>query len=241
MLCFDFIGVINQVNVLFFTHIFKVCIYLLTFLTKFLVVSSQDDVWYDDITVFAFHMKDYMIRVFSQRRFYVIVHATCCCVWKMLDKNLAVTLNFFFDISQPFTCLSILSPNITINFWLFELMSQLLIDELSSLLSAFSLVDALSAFFCNGVDCFGSMCVIFLFSFFTLSLSIYLSLSLSISQSLYLYLSISLSLYLFNWDSFGSDKQVFCQGHLVSHIAFLLTSIKDFWKFTLKFLSQVNC
>ena len=174
MLCFDFIGVINQVNVLFFTHIFKVCIYLLTFLTKFLVVSSQDDVWYDDITIFAFHMKDYMIRVFSQRRFYVILYATCCCVWKMLDKNLAVTLNFFFDISQPFTCLSILSPNITINFWLFELMSQLLIDELSSLLSAFSLVDALSAFFCNGVDCFRSMCVIFLFSFFTLSLSVQL-------------------------------------------------------------------
>ena len=91
----------------------------------------------------------------------------------MLDKNLAVTLNFFFDISQPFTCLSILSPNITINFWLFELMSQLLIDELSSLLSAFSLVDALSAFLCNGADCFGSMYVLFLLSFFTLSVLLF--------------------------------------------------------------------
>ena len=29
-------------------------IYLLTFLIKFLVVSSQDDVWHTDITIFAF-------------------------------------------------------------------------------------------------------------------------------------------------------------------------------------------
>ena len=55
MLRFDFVGVINQVNVLFLTYIFKVCIYLKTFLTKFLVVSSQDDVRYADITIFAFH------------------------------------------------------------------------------------------------------------------------------------------------------------------------------------------
>ena len=37
---FDSIGVINQVNVLILTHIFKVCIYLLTFLIKFFVVNS---------------------------------------------------------------------------------------------------------------------------------------------------------------------------------------------------------
>ena len=72
--------------------------------------------------------------------------------------------------TMPFKYLSILSPNINMNFLLFELMSWLLIDELSSLLSAFSLVDALSAFLCNGVDCFRSMCVLFLFSFFTLCL-----------------------------------------------------------------------
>ena len=43
MLGFYFIGVINQVNVLILTHIFRVCIFLLTFLMKFLAVSSQDD------------------------------------------------------------------------------------------------------------------------------------------------------------------------------------------------------
>ena len=70
-------------------------------------------------------------------------------------------------------CFSILSPNITIDFLLFELMSRLLTDELSSLLSAFTLVDALSAFLCNGVDCFRSLCVLFLFSFFTLSVLLF--------------------------------------------------------------------
>ena len=45
------------------------------------------------------------------------------------------------------------------------------------ILSAFSLVDALPAFLCNGVDFFGPMCVIFLFPFFTHSLSLSLSLS----------------------------------------------------------------
>ena len=90
----------------------------------------------------------------------------------MLDKNLAVALNFF-DISQPFKCFSILSPNVTIDFLLFEFMSRLLIDEISSILSAFHLVDALSAFLCNGVDFFGPMCVIFLFSFFTLSVLLF--------------------------------------------------------------------
>ena len=39
---------------------------------------------------------------------------------------------------------------------------------------------------------------------------------------------------LFKWDSF-------LQVHLVSHIIFLLTCIKDFRKSLLKFLSQVNC
>ena len=68
----------------------------------------------------------------------------------------------------PFKCLSTPSPNIAIDFLLFELMSGLLIDGLSSLLSVFSLVDALSAFLCSGVDCFGSMCVIILLSFSTL-------------------------------------------------------------------------
>ena len=72
--------------------------------------------------------------------------------------------------TMPFKYLSILSPNININFLLFELISRLLIDELSSLLLAFSFVDALSACLCNGVDCFRSMCVLFLFSFFTLCL-----------------------------------------------------------------------
>ena len=102
---------------------------------------------------------------------------------KCLTKILQLLLTFF-DISQPFKCLSILSPNISINFWVFESMEQLLIDELSSLLSVFSLVDAFSAFFCNGIDCFGSMCVIFLFSFFTVSLPLSLSLSLPLSSSL---------------------------------------------------------
>ena len=91
----------------------------------------------------------------------------------MLDKNLAVSLNFFFDISQSFKCLSILSHNITIDFLLFELMSRFLIDELSSLLSAFFIVDALSTFLCRGVDCIGPMCVLFLFSFFTLSVLLF--------------------------------------------------------------------
>ena len=91
------------------------------------------------------------------------------CLTKILQSLLT-----FFDISQPFKCLSILSPNITIDFLLFESMSRLLIDELSSLFSAFSLVDGLSAFLCNGVDCFGSMYVIFLFSFFTLSVLLFL-------------------------------------------------------------------
>ena len=72
-----------------------------------------------------------------------------------------------------YKCVSILSPNINIDFLLFELMSCLLIDELSSLLSALSLVDALSAFLCNSVDCFRSVCVLFLFSFFTLSVSLF--------------------------------------------------------------------
>ena len=81
----------------------------------------------------------------SQRQFHIILHAICCCAWKMLDKNLTVALNFF-DISRSFKCFSILSLNITIDFLLFEMMSPLLIDELSSLLSAFSLVDALSTF-----------------------------------------------------------------------------------------------
>ena len=72
--------------------------------------------------------------------------------------------------TMPFKYFSILSPNININFLLFELMSWLLIDELSSLLLAFSLVDTLSACLCIGVDCFRSMCVLFLFSFFTLCL-----------------------------------------------------------------------
>ena len=71
----------------------------------------------------------------------------------------------------PFKCLSILSPNITIDFLLFELMSRLLIDGLSSLLSGFSLGDALLAFLC--IDCFGSTCVLFLFSFFTLSVLLF--------------------------------------------------------------------
>ena len=91
---------------------------------------------------------------------------------KCLTKILQSLLTFFY-ISQPFTCLSILSPNITIDFLLFELMSLLLINELSSLLSAFSLVDALSAFLCNGVDYFGSMYVLFLFSFFTFSVLLF--------------------------------------------------------------------
>ena len=93
------------------------------------------------------------------------------CLTKILQSLLT-----FFDISQPFKCFSILSPNITIDFLLFELMSQLLIGELSSLLSAFSLVDALPAFLCYCVDCFGSMCVMFLFSFFTLSVLLFLDL-----------------------------------------------------------------
>ena len=41
---FDFIGVINQINVIFLIQLFKVSIYLLIIWTKFLVVSSQDDV-----------------------------------------------------------------------------------------------------------------------------------------------------------------------------------------------------
>ena len=117
-------------------------------------------------------MKDYRIWVFWQTQ--VILHVICCCARKILDKNLAVALKFF-DISQPFKCLSILSPNITINFSLFELISRLLIDELSSLLSTFSLAHALLEFLCNGVDCFGSMCAIFLFTFFTLSVLLFLS------------------------------------------------------------------
>ena len=90
----------------------------------------------------------------------------------MLQKILQSLLTFS-DISQPFKRFSILSPNITIDFLLFELMSQLLIDELFSLLPAFSLVDALPAFLCNGVDFLGPMCVIFLLSLFTLSITLF--------------------------------------------------------------------
>ena len=91
------------------------------------------------------------------------------CLTKILQSLLT-----FFDISQSFKCLSILSSNITIDFLLFELMSRLLIDELSLLLPAFSLTDALSALLCNGADCFGSICVIFLFSFFIFSVLLFL-------------------------------------------------------------------
>ena len=148
MLGFYFIGVINQVNVLILTHIFRVCVFLLTFLMKFLVVSSQDD--FDILTLQFSLFTEHAIltievamscEVLSSIRSFVptwriIWLLICCCAWKMLDKNLAVTLTFF-DIYQPFKCLRILSPNITTNFLLFELMSRLLIDELSSLLLAF--------------------------------------------------------------------------------------------------------
>ena len=89
-------------------------------------------------------MKEYMIWVFSQRQFHVILHAICCCAWKMLHKILQSLLTFS-DISQPFKRFSILSPNITIDFLLFELMSQLLIDELFSLLPAFSLESVINS------------------------------------------------------------------------------------------------
>lgn len=81
----------------------------------------------------------------------------------MLNKNFAVTLNFFLT----FQCLSMLSPIITTDLLLFELMSQLLIDELPSIFSAVSFADALSAL-CNSVDCLGSMCSVFWFLFCTL-------------------------------------------------------------------------
>ena len=69
----------------------------------------------------------------------------------------------FLDIFQRFNCLSILSPNITMDFLLFELMSWLLVDELSSLLPAFFLADEVPALLCNGVGCSGSMYVKFCF------------------------------------------------------------------------------
>ena len=70
----------------------------------------------------------------------------------------------FFDISQPFKCLSIPLPNITMDFLLFKLMSRLLIDHLSSILSAF-LLDVLNPFLHDDADCFKLKCVVFLFSF----------------------------------------------------------------------------
>ena len=51
------------------------------------------------------------------------------------------------------------------DFLLFEFMSRLLIDELFSILSAYSFVNTLSEFLRNGVDSFELMCVAFLFSF----------------------------------------------------------------------------
>ena len=108
---------------------------------------------------------------------FVVAHEKC------LIKILQLLLTFFWHFPAMYAykcvsmyaykCVSILSPNINIDFLLFELMSCLLIDELSSLLSALSLVDALSAFLCNSVDCFRSVCVLFLFSFFTLSVSLF--------------------------------------------------------------------
>ena len=91
------------------------------------------------------------------------------CLTKILQSLLT-----FFDVSQPFKCLSILSPNITMDFLLSKLKSRLLVDELSLLLSAFSLVDVLSEILCNRIDCFGLMYVIFLFSFCTLSVLLFL-------------------------------------------------------------------
>ena len=170
-------------------------------------------------------MKDYMIWVFSQRRFHVILHAICCCAWKMLDKNLAVTINFFWYFPAMYAykcvsmyaykCVSILSPNINIDFLLFELMSCLLIDELSSLLSALSLVDALSAFLCNSVDCFRSVCVLFLFSFFTL----YVSLFSDFSED-----SVNLESAI-NWVWVDIGLEVLLCG--VNHFALIADSIKN--------------
>ena len=53
-------------------------------------------------------------------------------------------------------------------------MSRLLVNELSSLLSAFSFVYALSAYLRSDVDCFGSMYIMFLFSFCTLFVLLFL-------------------------------------------------------------------
>ena len=55
------------------------------------------------------------------------------------------------------------------DFLLLEFMSRLLIDESSSALSAFSFAHVLSALFCNGVDRFELMRVIFFFSLCTFS------------------------------------------------------------------------
>ena len=99
---------------------------------------------------------------------------------KCLTKILQFLLTFF-DISQPFKCLSILSPSVTINFLLFELMSRLLIDELSSLLSTLLLVDALSPFLLN-VDCFGSIWAISWFYYIEVFEKILLSCNLLLIQ-----------------------------------------------------------
>ena len=99
---------------------------------------------------------------------------------KCLTKILQFLLTFF-DISQPFKCLSILSPSVTINFLLSELMSRLLIDELSSLLSTFLLVDALSPFLLN-VDCFGSIWAISWFYYIEVFEKILLSCNLLLIQ-----------------------------------------------------------
>ena len=111
----------------------------------------------------------------------------------MLDKNLAVTLNVI-DISQPFECLSILLPNNTINFLLFKLMSRLLIDELSSLLSAFSLLDGFSAFFFIWVQIVLDLLSVSLSLCLSVSLCVSVSLSVSVSVSVSLSLSLSVSL-----------------------------------------------
>ena len=81
---------------------------------------------------------------------------------KCLTKILRSLLTFL-DIFQRFNYLRVLLLDITMDFLLFVLMSWLLVDELSSLLSTFFLADVVSALLCNGVGCFGSMCVKFCF------------------------------------------------------------------------------
>ena len=120
MLSLDFIDVLNQVNVLFLTQFFKVCIYLMidlitsSFLlsvlrvifdmmtSKFLSfieearLTIKVAMFYDVPSRVTLFFPTLMIMSFgSETQLHVIFHAICCCAGKMLDKNLTVTLNFF--------------------------------------------------------------------------------------------------------------------------------------------------